>query len=199
MLQRAKQRGMSLEELLEPCKPWVRGLEALARPLAEGLCLDGRHVDLSWSNSFVVAGHCVFVDNEWEWDAPVGLKVLVVRSISLFLDELSRMRDVNPVFVRGSRRRRICRIARALGLELTRQDFKRYVNVEAELYAVVFGANAARRRLSLRLTVAPAPLSLAANVVRAGRGVVRRAGQMAARLVQRIERLELQGLRGRRA
>jgi SAM-dependent methyltransferase len=136
---RSKERGVSLDALLAPCRAWLEALRARAHPEDGRLLVDGALLDCNWSNSYIVNGQCVFVDQEWEWREQLGLSVLLIRNAYHLIEELDDLSDVVPPLRGIARRPIITRIARALGVRITTRDFAEFARLEARILQVVFG------------------------------------------------------------
>ena len=125
--------------LFAPCRAWIEALRARAHVEGERTLVDGKFLDCNWSNCYIVDGHCVFVDHEWEWNEKLSLSVLLIRNVYNLIDEVEDLRDVVPPFRGSVRRRVIMRIARSLEVMVTRRDFADFSRIQARIAQVVFG------------------------------------------------------------
>ena len=144
VLRRVKRAGLSLSEILEPCAPWMRRITATASRVGGDWVVEGRHVDAIWANAFVNDGECVFIDNEWRWKQAIRVNVLVARCAFYLLNEVRGMRDLNPEFSGGRDEAIVRRMGRALGVEISRRDWRDLLKLEREFVGAVATARAAR-------------------------------------------------------
>jgi protein-L-isoaspartate O-methyltransferase len=139
LLQHVKERGLSIQELFSPVKLWVEKLRSLAFESNGKLFLDGKYVDCIWKNSFIVDQRCEFIDLEWEWNKPISVNRLVIKSIIEFLNDVSVMIDVNPLLRVASKKALTVKIAKSLGFSLTNCDFDEFYQSEFEFAKTVYG------------------------------------------------------------
>lgn len=153
LARRARDPRLDLPEIVRPAVPWLRRLEREAHRYSGGWLLPGRYLDATWHNSYVSDGDCRFIDQEWEWHRPVPIPVLLIRSLNYFLEDVESLPDLNPRLRGVSRRRLITRMGRALGVRLSRADFREWVALDAAFYCALEGGTRSRARLhgNLRL------------------------------------------------
>lgn len=170
LIPRARDPNLCLPEIVRPAIPWLRRLEREARRYSGGRLLPGRYLDATWHNSYVSDDDCRFIDQEWEWHRPVPIPVLLIRSLNYFLEDVESLPDLNPRLRGVSRRRLITRLGRALGVRLSRADFREWVALDAAFYCALEGGTRSRARLhgNLRLR-ARSLLELVARLRDAGR------------------------------
>lgn len=151
LLQRAVAPGVSLETIFEPVRPWLQTLERLAHGSGDEYWLPGRYLDATWQNTFIQDGRCRFIDLEWEWRAPIRLRVLLIRSMTYLLDEAQRRGVRQPQLLRAARKRLMHRIAHSLGVPLNARDFADYARIDAAFYVTLEGGDPKRARLYAEL------------------------------------------------
>ena len=139
---RARQEDLTLAEAFAPCKLWFEWLGEASRSRVHPGRVEGRHLDSIWRNAFVNDGRCVFIDQEWEWHAPLKSKLLVIRSMRYFCHGRG-----------GASAELMTQIAAAFGVRLSSTDFDEFVDLESRLLEIVFGKNRdhARRGLAFEL------------------------------------------------
>ena len=148
-----KRRDISFDELFAPVQVWASTLRRSATKSNGRDMLPGSKVDCIWRNSYVVEGECRFIDMEWEWDSPLSVEVLFIRSAFRFLKESLPTGDVRPDLQKGSLRSMITRIGAALDIRLTSRDFSEFRHIETEIAVVVFGADRSKSALRIQLTL----------------------------------------------
>ena len=153
ILNRSRERGVTLGALFAPCRAWIEALRARAHVEGERTLVDGKFLDCNWSNCYIVDGHCVFVDHEWEWNEKLSLSVLLIRNVYNLIDEVEDLRDVVPPFRGSARSRVIMRIARSLEVMVTRRDFAEFSRIQARIAQVVFGESYLKARLVIWLSL----------------------------------------------
>ena len=139
MLRHVKERGLSIEELFSPAKIWVEKLRSLAYDQDGKLLLDGKYIDCIWKNSFIDSGKCEFIDLEWEWNKPITIQRLLIKSIVEFLNDIADMIDVNPILKIHSKKALAVKIGKTLGFELCESDFEEFYQSEHDFTRVVYG------------------------------------------------------------
>jgi hypothetical protein len=150
VLKKVKRRRIGFAELLEPCAIWMRKIRSLAVMKAGELVVEGRYVDCTWANSFVVNGECEFIDNEWAWKRDIGVKVLLIRSAYYLLNETRGMRDLNAQLAAGGTRSLVRRIGKELGVEIGSKDWRDFLRLEAEFTGAVTGGKGRWRDRAMR-------------------------------------------------
>jgi len=148
ILGRSKERGVTVDALFAACRPWVEALQAFAHVKGDRLWVGGRLLDCNWSNCYIVKGQCVFIDHEWEWHEDLSLSVLLIRNAYAFLDELEDLNDVVPALRGRARRLIITRIARSLGIRISKRDFVEFSRLQARIAQIIFAQSYLRTRLS---------------------------------------------------
>ncbi|MDB4998804.1 MAG: hypothetical protein JWM74_6236, partial [Myxococcaceae bacterium] len=138
LLHQRSREGRSLLETFAPSKPWFEWLEDASRSSGHPGMVDGRHLDAVWRNAFLVDGRCVFIDQEWAWNAPLKRELLVIRSLHDFFQGRG-----------GASAGKIAEIAAAFGVRLSAPDFDAFVDFEAHLRELVFDQERDRMRRGL--------------------------------------------------
>lgn len=151
IMRRVKENNLTIEEIFAPCKIWLRTITSLSSDKDNKLLLDGKYIDCLMSNSFIIDGECKFVDLEWEWHEKINIKILLIRCLYVFLNDISTMKDLNKVLNVNSMRCLIKKISRSLGVVLSKEDFKEFCKIEAWLSQSVYGGNFIRLRLTIKL------------------------------------------------
>jgi len=181
---RIQRRGLSLEEIFAPCRPWLKKLRSLAAPEGEPVLLNGRLLDANWTNCYLSGDDCLLIDLEWEWQSKVSLNAILIRNIYTLLRDTASLRRVNPILRRGSLRSIIARVARALDVGLTRADFREFCRLEAYLAHAALGKKLWWTEMTLRLAlVARWPLAIVRGVRKVGEAVKRKARSAIDRLL----------------
>lgn len=139
LLTGTKERNLDPQRLFSPCRVWLEAIQSSALEVNKEAHLPGRLIDHTWKNCFIHGRKCHFVDREWEWDETFPVKVLIIRSIYIFLDEACRLHDINRYFSGVSTKQTIRKIARHIGTELTNQDFRQFCRIESEFQSLVYG------------------------------------------------------------
>jgi hypothetical protein len=150
LLQRARGAGPDPAGIIQPATAWLQQMRREARRHSTGL-LPGRYLDATWQNTYLVGGSCRFIDLEWEWHRALPVTVLLIRSINYFLEDAETLDDLNPRLWAASRLRLIKRLARCLGVDLSRADFNAWLDIDTAFYCTVEGGSRARARLHGRL------------------------------------------------
>ena len=151
VMKRVKERSMTLKEIFTPCGIWAKAVQSLSYKEGGVEFLEGKYLDCTWGNSFVVGGECRFIDLEWELPHPIPLNVLVIRSIYDFLTEISSMNDLSPRLAFRSQGKLIKRIASDLGFALKPGDFDEFCKLESGLCQEVNGKSYFRRLVLIKL------------------------------------------------
>jgi SAM-dependent methyltransferase len=141
LMRRSKERNISIDELFDPCKKWLGKLKHLSHFKGNEFWLDGKYMDCIWRNSYLQGDQCLFIDLEWEWEDQIRLKTIVIRSIYLFLNNLSSLSGVSPVLKKRSLKRLICAIAKSIGIRIDFKDFNDFFQLHAEIMNIVCGSN----------------------------------------------------------
>jgi SAM-dependent methyltransferase len=157
LMRRSKEYNISIDELVAPCKTWLKELESIAYREGDQFWLEGRYIDCIWRNSYIRNGQCIFIDLEWEWKEKISLNAIVIRSIYLFLYDLSSLSGLTAALKLSSTKRLIKDIAKAIGTKITKRDFKAFVELHSEFIQMVYGKNRLMT-ISLRLKLLNRPL-----------------------------------------
>ena len=161
-----------MEEVFAPCGAWLAKLRKSATPEGERLLLDGRLLDANWSNSYVEGDECLLIDLEWEWQWKVSLNAILIRNIYALLRDTTSLRRANPLLRHGSLRSIIARVARAVGVRLTRADFREFCRLEAYVAHAALGKKLRWTQMTLRLAlVARWPFAVVRGVRKVGEAV----------------------------
>jgi 2-polyprenyl-3-methyl-5-hydroxy-6-metoxy-1,4-benzoquinol methylase len=139
LLLRVKEKGLDIEELFSPAKKWVDELHSIAFESDGKLFLEGKYVDCIWKNSFIVKNKCQFIDLEWEWNKPINIKRLFIKSIVEFLNDVSGMIDINPLLQVSSKKKLAVKIGYSLGFSLHDRDFEEFYESEYDFARTVYG------------------------------------------------------------
>lgn len=147
---RSLSRELSPAEIFQPCLAWKERLLQDARIEHRVHWLPGAHIDSIWPNAYVEHGRCHLIDREWTWHADIRLNVLVIRAIYDFLIKMEASGETLPALRDWSGRNLICRIAAAIGIELTAQDFAAFLDLESHIAPIVSGTSTSRQRLLIQ-------------------------------------------------
>ena len=158
LMRRSKEYNISIDELFAPCKTWLKELESIAHCEGDQFWLDGRYIDCIWRNSYIRNGQCIFIDLEWEWKEKISLNAIVIRSIYLFLDDLSSLSGLTPALKLNSPKRLIKNIAKTVGIKITNRDFKEFFKLHSEIIQIVYAYNRFIKIFSLKLKLWNRPL-----------------------------------------
>jgi 2-polyprenyl-3-methyl-5-hydroxy-6-metoxy-1,4-benzoquinol methylase len=139
LLQHVKEKGLSIQELFSPAKIWVEKLRSIAYESDGRLFLDGKYVDCIWKNSFIVNEKCEFIDLEWEWNKPIDINRLFIKSIVEFLNDVTVMIDINPLLQVSSKKALAVKIGKSLGFSLADSDFEEFYQSEYDFAKTVYG------------------------------------------------------------
>lgn len=148
---RVKEKDISLGDLVSPCKVWLEVLQKLATSEGSRLVLAGQYFDHVWQNTYIVNGECLFIDQEWVWHEKIPLNIIFIRSVYLFLREISGLQDLHPALKSSSARVVINRVAKSLGMTLQRADYRDFIRFESELRHIIHSIKPSRKMLSIRL------------------------------------------------
>jgi hypothetical protein len=199
VVKRAEVVSYALDEIFEPARIWVANLRETSTHQAPGAVVPATMIDNIWTNSFVRNGECHFIDQEWEWRAPVKLNTLVIRAIYHCLDKGADVFERRSGFSDRSGRKIITSIARAIGVELTDSDFADFVDIEAEIQADVFGVDPKITTRYLRLYLIDRKLlRFAASWRNHLASSARRVGQICRRASTQLFGVDLSGALRRR-
>lgn len=143
--------GVSLEQALKPCSVWLSSIRKAVTILDSGRqIVPGGLIDCIWGNALVSGGTCVFIDREWEWREPIGLNAVVIRAIYYFIRAVEEQSMVIQPLRHRSSRVTIHRIADALGVKLSDDDFREFIALEAGFQSEVFGVSESRHAFTIR-------------------------------------------------
>ncbi len=185
LIWRAGREAISLDEFLEPIRPWLEELRRRASvdTTIGRVQLPGEFIDAVWRNAFVEGDGCAFVDQEWVWKDPVALNVIFIRAAIQLFEDIDT-RTAGPLqFWSMNRRRAVVRMASHFDLSLTDEDFADFVAIEQAISTEVFGLHPRRAvvQANLRL-MAPWFRKIASGWTLLLRRVVQRLGSVAGRL-----------------
>jgi len=158
LLKRSKERNISINELFSPCKKWLNQLKSISHFQGNEFWLDGKYVDCIWRNSYIQDDQCLFIDLEWEWEDKIRLKAIVIRSIYLFLNDLSSLSSISSVLKKRSTKRLICTIAETIGMKINNKDFNDFFQLHAEIMNIVHGYNKTIKIYTMKLKLWNRPL-----------------------------------------
>jgi len=158
LMKRSKERYISINELFTPCKKWLKQLKRISLFQENELWLDGKYVDCIWRNSYIQGNQCLFIDLEWEWEDKIRLKIIVIRSIYLFLNDLSSLSGISPVLKKRSMKQLISTIAETIGIKIHNKDFNEFFQLHAEIMNIVYGSNKTIKIYSMKLKFWNTPL-----------------------------------------
>ncbi len=154
---RVHEQKCSLGKMFEPCKNWIDLLVAKSTIKNEMRYLDGADIDSIWSNTFLVAGECSFIDREWIWEHDIRLNVVVIRAIYDFLSKMETSGMHSKAISKRSGKAMIRKIAATVGVELVEEDFAEFIRVESEFQWIVTGKSRSRQKAHLRWFLADRP------------------------------------------
>ena len=174
IMRRAKEKGISVGELFHPCKIWLKTLRALSSKQGAAFLLDGKYIDCIWSNSFIDGEKCVFIDKEWEWNEKINLNVLFVRSVFMFVTDVSSLGDIVPLLKMNSMKRLIVKIANSLDVTLTDADFAEFCEIESQIMHEAYGLTHFQARAYIKLAFKN---RLALSFVRFNKSIFERIGR----------------------
>lgn len=152
LMMHCKEKNIDIHELFLPCKIWLKKLKTLAFE-DNPLWIDGKYVDCIWKNSYIRSGQCDFIDLEWEYQGKLQLKTIVIRSIFLFLDDISSISNITSCLKSYSMKKLIIKIASAFGVQIKKTDLKEFYKLHSEITNIVYSPNVYLNKLSLRLKV----------------------------------------------
>jgi SAM-dependent methyltransferase len=147
---RCKNADLTVEQIFEPCAPWLQMLRDHA---VERDCVSyvpGRFVDANWGNYYDGEGGGVLIDQEWRVDREIELSVVVIRAIYVFLNNVRASGPLNRGLSLRSGRRLLRRIAGSIGVSLRAADFDRFVELESEFQSAVYGSSVRQNALLIR-------------------------------------------------
>jgi hypothetical protein len=157
-MKRSKERYVSIAELFTPCKIWLKQLKSISLFQENELWLDGKYVDCIWRNSYIQGNQCLFIDQEWEWEDKIRLKIIVIRSIYLLFNDLSSLSGISPVLKKRSMKRLICTIAETIGIKIDNKDFNEFYQLHAEIMNIAYGSNKTIKIFAMKLKLWNRPL-----------------------------------------
>jgi SAM-dependent methyltransferase len=141
IIQRSKNRNITIEELFEPCRVWLNCLKSAAIEEGGGYFLDGKYFDSIWKNTYIKNEQCVFIDQEWMWKGKISLNVLLIRCIYDFLCDIASIKDVSSVLKVVSRKVLIKKIAFQMGIKLKEIDFRQFCRLESQVCSIIHNKN----------------------------------------------------------
>lgn len=134
---RARAQNCSLDEIFAPCKRWVEFLVTKSN-MQDGIpWLDGKYIDVIWSNTYFVENECRFVDQEWVWHEKIRLNVIVIRAIYDFLSRIDKNGLQGGALSTRCGKTLIKEIAEALGIRLVDEDFMAFIDLEGQIAEIV--------------------------------------------------------------
>jgi SAM-dependent methyltransferase len=139
IMQRIKERDLSVEELFKPIKSWFKTIYSLSNEEDCKKKVDGKYIDCIWSNCFNIKGQCKFIDIEWKWHTSICIKTLLIRSFYSFFNDILFSRYLNRTVKNRSRMALIKSISKDLGIVIRWKDFKDFCKMEAQLSKTVYG------------------------------------------------------------
>lgn len=128
---RARASDVSLEEILEPSRVWFEELEGSSRKVGDTFVVDGNRIDSIWRNCFIRDGRCEFIDQEWIWDEPLPLNLVVARALYYFAQSLLDSTGLSPALKGMTISRFITAAADSYGLSVTPADLDELVRFES--------------------------------------------------------------------
>ncbi|MCP3673753.1 MAG: class I SAM-dependent methyltransferase [Gammaproteobacteria bacterium] len=140
ILKRSKQKGMSIEEVFEPCRVWIEFLTNESIIDTEGKrFLSGSRIDAIWQNTIVKDGGIEFIDQEWAFKSKISLNTLFIRGVYRFLQQLRQSHGTCHGLKVKSNRRLIRQVIVGHGINLTAKDFSDFVLLEASFQSSTRG------------------------------------------------------------
>jgi SAM-dependent methyltransferase len=168
---------MSLTEMFRPGLAWINALKQCSDTTDNQTMLDGQYIDCIFRNVYFDETGIRFVDQEWVWNEPIRLEILVIRALYFFLSSVERSATHSPELRGRSMRKTIKAIADSWGLVLTSTDFSKFVHIESEFQSLASNVPAKRVKIQLVWSLIDRPSLLASRKLRVfGRKAVRRLG-----------------------
>lgn len=134
---RARAQNCSLDEIFAPCKRWREFLATKSNMQDDIPWLDGKYIDVIWSNTYFVGSECRFVDQEWVWHEKIRLNVIVIRIIYDFLSRIDKNGLQGGALSTRCGKTLIKEIAEALGIRLFDEDFTAFIDLEGQIAEIV--------------------------------------------------------------
>ncbi|MGI9234478.1 MAG: class I SAM-dependent methyltransferase [Woeseiaceae bacterium] len=156
-----------LGEMFAPCRVWLDFLEDQSEIVDGEKYVDGSLIDCNFANAYLRSGKIVLVDNEWRWKERIRVNVIVIRAIFTFLLRIDDTRRLPEILQVRSYRRLISRIAESIGVNLSKNDFSRFVELESEFQSLVSNSNQQRNSRMCRWILADKPSLFAVRSLRA--------------------------------
>lgn len=148
---RMKDKHLQIEDIFAPCRIWLKSLTADAVEQDNRVLLNGKYIDRIWRNAYITDDTCVFIDDEWEWQENIDLRVLLIRSIYLFLDDIQDIKDIPPFLKKNSVRRSIREIAESMGITLIKEDFDAFIALQSEMNSITLGSEKWIKKINLQI------------------------------------------------
>ena len=151
LTKRVKGKKPPINDLFTPCHLWLATLKTFSSREGETYFLDGKYVDCIWRNVFINNDKCFFIDQEWEWREKIKLNVIVIRSIYWFLKDISSMVNINPALKKRPTVALIKEIAEAIGVDINKNDFAEFYDLESKISHIVSGLDNLHNWLYIKL------------------------------------------------
>ena len=166
LLKKTKEHDVKMEKFFSLCSIWLDSISSLGMQ-GDKLLVHGRFIDYTWKNCIIHKQECNFIDKEWEWNEPIHINVLIIRTIFIFLNDANRMTDINPFFRAYSTKNTIKKIARHMDTTLTNNDFRTFCKIESELQSLAYGRSVALNYFEYKLILWNRPAyTLVGNIKR---------------------------------
>jgi len=142
----------TLGDIFAPCKAGVEYLQKDSRFDSSGRqMVDGSLFDATWGNLYCSSGTCEFIDREWVFSTDIEFNVVLIRSVYRFIYDNSQI-DTGAMCLRTRLTKSLIeRIGVVLGVSLKQEDFKKFVDIEAQVYSAVYGTNEKIARKNIEL------------------------------------------------
>ena len=137
----SRSKSKSIEEIFSPYVPALDYLKKVST-LKDGVTyLDGKYIDATWGNIFYHNETFNFIDQEWIYHKDFKLNILILRSIYKFLFNHRHLANSSSHLQLNNTTSLMRKIADALGVALTDDDFKEFTEFEALLSSTVCNAD----------------------------------------------------------
>lgn len=154
---RARSKNISLDDIFLPCRAWLAFLVAHSHERNGVRMLDGLFIDSIWPNVYFEHDNLKLADQEWKLAESFPLNVLVIRAVFDFLARMEDSPTRNPALNGRGGRQVIEAVAQSLGVNLSSEDFDRFLGLESRMQSIVTGADERRFWLYCRWLLADRP------------------------------------------
>lgn len=147
---RIRAQNLQLDEIFKPCKQWIKFLKSKESTQGQVSWLEGKYVDVIWSNTYFEGSECQFVDQEWVWHEKIRFNVIVIRAIYDFLSQVGKSTIHAQSLSTKCGKTLIKEIASTLEVNLSNEDFKAFVDLESQIAETVTRTKKTRCAFYLR-------------------------------------------------